>query len=286
MSVNVLVVDDSDVIRSMILKTLRIAEVPVASAFEASNGREALHILEDNWVDVVLADINMPVMDGVEMLKRIRASEATAETPVIIVTTEGSTARVTELAAAGVSAFVRKPFTPEKIRDVVLSVTEGLGAVTEEPAPVLRDVFVDVLARFVLMDGEPASEALAAPDQVDGPLLEARMSFRGRECGQVSVIAPFAVCVEMAANAMGVESGHPRAAATAGDALGEILNMTCGCFCLARDPDSPADLAPPIVSRVERETWDALAAFPRTLSFLVEGRPVLLSYSVRGRQRA
>lgn len=285
MSVNVLVVDDSDVIRSMILKTLRIAEVPVASAFEASNGREALSILAENWVDVVLADINMPVMDGVEMLRRIRAAEETADTPVIVVTTEGSTARVTELAAAGVSAFVRKPFTPEKIREVVLSVTEGMGELSDDPAPVLRHVLVDVLGRFVMMDGEPAGAGVTRPDPSDGPLLEARMSFRGRECGQVSIVAPYAACVEMAANAMGVDAAHPRAAAAAGDALGEILNMTCGCFCLARDPDSPSDLAPPVVTRVEGDTWDAMVSFPRTLSFTVEGSPVLLTYSLRGRQQ-
>jgi two-component system, chemotaxis family, chemotaxis protein CheY len=284
MALNVLVVDDSDVIRSMILKSLRIADVPIAAAFEASNGREALSVLEDNWVDVVIADINMPVMDGLEMLRRIRASGPIADTPVIVVTTEGSTSRVTELADAGVSAFVRKPFTPERIRDVVLEVTTGVDAVTEDPVPVLQQVLVDVIARFVLMDAALTDAALTAPDPVDGPILEARMSFRGRESGVVSVLAPYRVCVEMAANAMGVDVGHPRAAATAGDVLGEVLNMTCGCYCVERDPDTPADLAPPTVERVDDEAWASLAASPGTLAFDVEGCPVLLSHSIRGRR--
>ena len=73
MPLDVLVVDDSDVIRAMIMKTLRLAQVPVRTAFEAANGREALDLLEDNWVDLVLADINMPVMDGVEMVEQMRA---------------------------------------------------------------------------------------------------------------------------------------------------------------------------------------------------------------------
>ncbi len=124
MAYNILVVDDSDVIRAMIARTLRLAAVPVAHLFEASNGREALDIMHESWIDVVLADINMPVMNGAEMIDRMREHPATADIPVIVVSSEGATSRMEELARCGITAWVRKPFTPEEIRDVINELTQ------------------------------------------------------------------------------------------------------------------------------------------------------------------
>jgi two-component system chemotaxis response regulator CheY len=282
MPVSVLVVDDSDVIRSMILKTLRLADVPVAAAYEASNGREALAVLEDNWVDVVLADINMPVMDGIEMLRRIRSSADLGKLPVIIVSTEGAAARVAELTEAGVSAYVSKPFTPEKIRDVVERVTRDmLTDLEEEASEAVRWTFVDVLQKFVLMDAVPAGGEFPAPDPRDGELLEAHMTFRGPECGSMTLAAPFRLCREMAANVMGVEPEDPRAADSAGDVLGEVLNMTCGVLTTLREPGSSTELRPPAVVGMSGVVWDSLMSSPSTFRFEIEGRPALLQCSIR-----
>lgn len=282
MPVSVLVVDDSDVIRSMILKTLRLADVPVANAYEASNGREALMVLEDQWVDVVLADINMPVMDGIEMLRRIRASVDLADLPVVIVSTEGAAARVAELTEAGVSAFVCKPFTPEKIRDVVERVTRDMGAPLElDAAGELQDTVVDVLQQFALMDAMPAGEDLPEIDPRDGAVLQAHMTFRGTECGSMTMTAPYELCREMAANAIGVEPDDPRATDSAADALGEVLNMTCGVLTTSREPGSPTELRPPSVVAADVAAWERMASAPTTLKFVVEGRPALLQCSIR-----
>lgn len=124
MGYNILVVDDSATIRSVIAKTLEIAEIPIAELFQAENGQEALDILRDNWVDLVFADINMPVMTGTEMIDRMAEDGMLSSIPVVIVSTEGSTTRMDQLQAKGVRAYLRKPFAPESLREVVNDILE------------------------------------------------------------------------------------------------------------------------------------------------------------------
>lgn len=283
MALNVLVVDDSDVIRTMILKTLRLADVPVGSAFEAANGREALAVVDSNWVDLVVADINMPVMDGVEMLRRLRADTRHAELPVIVVTTEGSIERVAELESAGVSAYVRKPFTPETIRRVIDDVTSTMDA-GETATDELLTAFTEVLERFVMVDGLPAGHDLPPLLCEEGDLLQASMTFSGGVCGALTVAAPLDVCLEMAANAMGIEPTDENAVAKACDALGEVLNMTCGSLVLALEPEKQTHLTPPVVLGMELPEWEYLRSARSTLPFDVEGAPVLVSCVMRPRR--
>lgn len=127
MALNILVVDDSAVVRSMIIKTLRLAGIPVADAHEAGNGQEALKLLETNWVDIVFVDINMPIMNGEEMIHRVRANELWADLPLLIISTEGSETRINRLLDSN-TRFIHKPFTPEMVRNVV---TEMLGIAHE-----------------------------------------------------------------------------------------------------------------------------------------------------------
>ncbi len=119
MSYNILIVDDSSVIRKMVKKTLEIAEVPIKNLFEASNGKEALDILDKNWVDIVFADINMPVMTGIEMVEKMSESDIISKIPVIIISSDGSEERIAHLRELGIKGYLRKPFQPEDIRDIV-----------------------------------------------------------------------------------------------------------------------------------------------------------------------
>ncbi len=125
MALNILVVDDSSVMRSIIIKSLRLSQLPLGEVHEATNGQEALRVLEGNWVDLALVDINMPVMNGEEMVSRMRQNPATADLPVIVVSTEGSDTRKEGLKRKG-AEFVHKPFTPETLRDAVLKTLGGL----------------------------------------------------------------------------------------------------------------------------------------------------------------
>lgn len=122
MALNVLIVDDSAVMRAMIIKSLQAAGLDLGEVWEASDGRKGLDALSENWVDIVFADINMPIMDGEEMVTSIRNSREWADLPIIVISTEGSEARVDRLRAAG-AEFIHKPFSPETVRDVVLKMT-------------------------------------------------------------------------------------------------------------------------------------------------------------------
>ncbi len=119
---NILIVDDSRTIRAVIKKTLEIAGVPVGELYEAENGQMALDLMKENWIDLVFADINMPVMTGIEMVEKMAENNILEKLPVIIVSTEGSKTRIEELYKKGVKAYLRKPITPEALTDVVKEV--------------------------------------------------------------------------------------------------------------------------------------------------------------------
>ena len=129
MSLNILIVDDSETVRAIIGKTLRLANVPVNETYQASNGQEALELLKANWIDLVLTDINMPVMNGMELVSRMSEDDSMKGIPVIVVSTEGSATRIEELKNKGIRAYIRKPFTPEQVREVI---GELLGAIDEQ----------------------------------------------------------------------------------------------------------------------------------------------------------
>lgn len=119
MAYNVLIVDDSETIRAVLKKTLEMTGLPVKEVFQAENGQKALEVMERNWIDIAFADINMPVMSGIEMVDEMVKKGSIKETPVVIVSTEGSQTRIEELISKGVRAFVRKPISPEVLKETV-----------------------------------------------------------------------------------------------------------------------------------------------------------------------
>lgn len=139
MAFNILVVDDSETMRAVIKKTVAMSGVQVGELREASNGKEALQILEGAWVDVVLTDINMPEMGGVEFLREVKRNEVLRNIPVIFISTESSQSRVDEVVNLGAAAYVKKPFMPEKIKEILLDVLTKAYATrmtAEGPMPV------------------------------------------------------------------------------------------------------------------------------------------------------
>ena len=115
----ILIVDDSSVTRAVLKKTVQMTGLCVEAFYEASNGQEALSCLADNEVDLILADLNMPQMNGLEMTDKILANDRTASIPIIVVSTEASAARIKLLKEKGIKGYVHKPFTPESIRNVL-----------------------------------------------------------------------------------------------------------------------------------------------------------------------
>lgn len=118
MPMNVLVVDDSAVVRSIIIKTLRLSGLPLGEVHQAANGLEGLDALTQHPVDLILVDINMPVMDGEEMIRQVRARSEWGGIPIVVVSTEGSETRIDRLQQSG-ARFIHKPFGVETVREVV-----------------------------------------------------------------------------------------------------------------------------------------------------------------------
>ena len=114
---DVLIVDDSAAIRKILQRVLLQAEVPVGTVYEANDGVEALKLLRSKTVGLVLSDINMPNMDGLEFLTTVRAEAAWRDLPILMVSTEGTQAKVLEAVGRGASGYVRKPFTAEQIQE-------------------------------------------------------------------------------------------------------------------------------------------------------------------------
>lgn len=122
MAFNVLIVDDSQTMRKVIRKTVSLSGFEIGDCWEAGNGKEALEILRSCWVDLILTDLNMPVMNGLEMLREIGRDEMYRKIPVVLITTEGSESRIEEAYALGIKGYIQKPFYPENIRDVLTRV--------------------------------------------------------------------------------------------------------------------------------------------------------------------
>jgi two-component system chemotaxis response regulator CheY len=118
---NLLIVDDSKAIRKILLRVLNQTGLPLGQVLEAGDGKEALKQMEGNDVSLVLSDINMPNMDGLELLRTLRASAQWHDLPVVMITTEGSQTRVQEAVDLGATSYVRKPFSADLLRDKLAS---------------------------------------------------------------------------------------------------------------------------------------------------------------------
>lgn len=115
----VMIVDDSPVMRSFVKRTLDIAGLVVSECLEAGNGSEALARLGSAGVDLILTDINMPVMDGQGLIASLKSDPRFSSIPVVVVSTDSTEQRVGELLRLGASGYIRKPFPPEKICEVL-----------------------------------------------------------------------------------------------------------------------------------------------------------------------
>ena len=111
--------------RKIVERSLRQAGIELSQVIEAGNGAEALEVLKESQVDLILCDINMPVMDGLEFVKQLPGVASAKDVPVVMITTEGSESHVVQALSCGARGYIRKPFTPEQVREQVTPVLKG-----------------------------------------------------------------------------------------------------------------------------------------------------------------
>jgi two-component system chemotaxis response regulator CheY len=119
MAYTVLLVDDSETIRMAMIRAFSMAKLPMDEIIQASDGLKALEVLKSRWVDMVLTDINMPNMGGMELVAAMKSDAELSEIPVAVISTEGSETRIQDLLKRGIAGYLRKPCKPEDIRDLL-----------------------------------------------------------------------------------------------------------------------------------------------------------------------
>ncbi|MGC9949444.1 MAG: response regulator [Bryobacteraceae bacterium] len=119
MALNILVVDDSTAIRKILIRVLRQTALAIGEIFEARDGLEALEIVRNHPLNLVLSDINMPNMDGLGLLAELKGADQWRNLPVVMITTEGSEEKVSQAIRLGSAAYIRKPFTAEQIQEKI-----------------------------------------------------------------------------------------------------------------------------------------------------------------------
>ena len=131
MSYSILIVDDSLPMRSVIKRTFKAAGYASSEFHEAANGKDALELMKNDWIDIVVTDYNMPVMNGLEFIKTIKTDDVLKDIPVVVISTEGNDVKIKEFMDCGAAGYITKPFTPETIRDLIIDI---LGEASDEEA--------------------------------------------------------------------------------------------------------------------------------------------------------
>ncbi|HEY3325006.1 MAG TPA: response regulator [Planctomycetota bacterium] len=126
MSLEVLIVDDSATTRMVIERIVRLTEPEVGVCHQAMNGRQAIEILKERWIDCVFTDLYMPEMDGRELLRRMRENELWRHIPVAVITSAHDNETAVELVQLGAHCYRTKPLTPEMVRDIFEALKEKM----------------------------------------------------------------------------------------------------------------------------------------------------------------
>ncbi len=119
MAYNLLIVDDSVLTRVAIKRIIEMIDIKVDQIYEAENGAKAFEVLDNHQINLVLADLNMPEMGGMELVKKMKDNQNYTNIPIIVVSTESSVTRIKELLEDGIVDYLHKPFTPEEFRSII-----------------------------------------------------------------------------------------------------------------------------------------------------------------------
>ena len=271
MAYNILIVDDSTVVKAVMVNALGQSGIPIHEIFDAANGQDALKILDSSPIDLVFADINMPVMGGVELVERMHADERLKGIPVIIISTEGSATRMEYLREKGVRAYVRKPFTAEQIHAAVRTVMDSMPNRLEDNLAHALESVIKTMASLPVETVDPRDLP-----EMEAPLLHAHIGFAGKESGEIGLLFDPDLATLLAARILGLEDKGQLLDDMIEDAIKELLNVACGQFLTTSFGETPVfSLTVPHVFPLGVPACRALLKGPRVRAFLVNGYTLL-----------
>jgi len=271
-------VDDSPIIRMVLSRMLRDSQLPLGNLYEASNGREALDLLQSKQVDLVLSDINMPLMSGAEMLEIMAMDGLLKTVPVVIVSSEGSQTRIEQLKSTGAVAFIRKPITPTLLREIV---SDALGLEASEKKPPLEvatEILKDLLTNYAHFNVGSRS---SLPDwEKASPACYARIHFTGAAQGEMVLALSRTTCISLASQLLELPIDHENVQENAEDSLRELLSMTCAhALPQFLGEEAVCNLVPERQTNAMNESsWRKLSENPLTRCLTVEDVPALLYF--------
>ncbi len=273
MAWNILIVDDSSLTRKRIKRIIEMANLDVGQFMDAENGEEALEILKDSQVDLVLSDLNMPKMGGAEMVKRMKSQEATKSIPVVVISTESKTARIAKLLSEGVRDYLHKPFTPEEFKETIQTLWDKPETNTSN---LLAQALIQSLETMALVTAVSIDDEMVIPKDT----VLAQIGFTGAKNGTIQILAGMDLCRILAENIAAIDTINNQAAL---DAVKELSNVTCGLF-LPMVVSSTADVfdvtVPKVATCDNTPQWDEFVADANTSVLNIEGHAIAARLTV------
>jgi CheY-like chemotaxis protein len=279
----ILVVDDSAMTRAMIKRVIDMTELPVELILEAADGLAGLELMKSRHVDLVLADLNMPVMGGTEMIERMRREPALKSIPVLVVSAQPDPEQIQKLKASGVAGYLPKPFKAEAVRELIEPLLKSR---PESPAPANHETIGMKVALTEVIGEALETMAFITPELADtGKVTEAgserrvvRVHFKGQgTCGSLVLATPIGFGAAMAANCSNYES-----VSDAEDALKELTNVICGLLLRRRVGGAKGfELSPPSIETVQDEGNPCSGGDSVTL--IAEGYPLTVHVTADAR---
>ena len=267
MALNILIVDDSSLTRKRIRRIIEMTDLDVGQFLDAENGAEALNFLKQSNVDLVLSDLNMPKMGGVEMVHRMKGCEATRSIPVVVVSTESKTTRIKELLAEGVRDYLHKPFTPEEFKESIQSLWTKPET---EASHLLPQALTQALETMAFLTAIAVDDDMLIPQKT----ILAEIKFSGAKEGKIQILASLDFCKILAENIAAIDEANYQCAT---DAIKELTNVTCGLF-LPMVVSSTADVfditVPESESCDNSSQWDRFTAEKSSSILNIEGHAI------------
>jgi two-component system chemotaxis response regulator CheY len=277
MAPNFLVVDDSKMTQALLSSALKDLPASTGKIHCVSNGKEALRVLQDQRIDVVLLDLNMPIMNGVEVLHHMREQQLFDPGSVIVVSAETSQKRMQKLRRAGVAAYVQKPCNSEKIQNIVRCVLSG--RCDQRVHAAAEKAFTRSMEKMVGLTPQKV-EALGDSSYPSAGCVKGTQQFDGDVRGSLTMALAEVTVVHLAAEALGTELQDSITLAC--DALREILNITCGKILEELVGDNAMFRhSLPRVATCGWWGWDDMRNDPNTDKFLIRKEPVLLQIELK-----